>query len=97
MLHLCAIASAADHKFVFEHRSLSEHNIMKITLPLSFLLCLPAMTMADESSSNANAELRRAGQRQFSKFDEDGKTNRRRRVAKAGKTADAKAVKEQPT
>eukprot|EP00984_Skeletonema_dohrnii_P038372 scaffold41524_cov150-Skeletonema_dohrnii-CCMP3373.AAC.1 len=31
---------------------------MKITLPLSFLLCLPAMAMADESSSNA--KLRQA-------------------------------------
>ena len=45
---------------------------MKITLPLSFLLCLPAMAMADESSSNANAELRRAvgtgaGQRRLAK------------------------------
>ena len=50
------------HKFVFEHHSLSEHNTMKITLPLSFLLCLPAMAMADERSFNA--KLRRALQDQ---------------------------------
>ena len=62
------------HKFVFEHRSLSEHNIntMKITLPLSFFLCLPAMAMAKESPPDADAVLLRAvdteaGQRRLAK------------------------------
>ena len=83
------------HKFVFEHRSLSEHNIntMKITLPLSFLLCLPVMAMATDSAPDADAVLLRAvdteaGQSKLSKFDEDGKTNRRRQ-AKAVKSAKA--------
>eukprot|EP00985_Skeletonema_marinoi_P010942 scaffold5146_cov134-Skeletonema_marinoi.AAC.14 len=60
---------------------------MKITLPLSFLLCLPAMTMATDSAPDADAVLRRAvdteaGQSKLSKFT-SGKTNRR--LAKTGK------------
>eukprot|EP00984_Skeletonema_dohrnii_P006963 scaffold2481_cov83-Skeletonema_dohrnii-CCMP3373.AAC.7 len=67
---------------------------MKITLPLSFLLCLPAMAMATDNAPDADAVLLRAvdteaGQSKLSKFDEDGKTNRRRRAAKSAKAEEA--------
>ena len=92
-VHLLLLLALLDHKFVFEHRSLSDHNTMKITLPLSFLLCLPVMAMATDSAPDADAVLLRAvdteaGQSKLSKFDEDGKTNRRRQ-AKAVKSAKA--------
>jgi len=72
---------------------------MKITLPLSFLLCLPGMAKADKSTPNAKflrsfqgeavdikakAEHRQLGSKS-NKFSESGQYPQQRRKAKAGK------------
>eukprot|EP00984_Skeletonema_dohrnii_P021504 scaffold10766_cov95-Skeletonema_dohrnii-CCMP3373.AAC.3 len=68
---------------------------MKITLPLSLLLCLPAMAMADERSFNA--KLRRAlgnqvvsaeaGQRKLSPADDDDSSSSGSKTSKASDTS----------
>ena len=59
---------------------------MKITVLLSFLLCLPAMTMADERSLRDQVVSAEAGQRQLAKStkSKSGKSYRRR-LAKSSK------------